>query len=122
MTLEVENYREKLIKERDKIIKELGGVAEAGGVLRVPADSDNDIIEVAQNAPMIDVEASIVDLKTHRLDQINAALDSIDEGTYGTCIKCGKEIDPRRLDADPAALLCIDDASAEDAYVATPTL
>ena len=120
MALDVEKYKELLIKEREKLTGDVGTVADV--VQAMPSDSDNDLIEVAQHGPVVDVESTIIDLKSDRLEQINAALDSIDDGTYGTCTKCGKAIDPRRLDADPAASLCIDDASAEDANVATPTL
>ena len=35
----------------------------------------------------------------------------IEDGTYGTCTACGKEIAPERLEAHPWASLCIDDAS-----------
>ena len=120
MALDVEKYRKMLIKERDELVGELEGVAE--GSLRVPSDSDNDVIEVAQSGPIIDVEATVNDLKTHRLSSIDEALRSIEDGTYGTCAKCGDPIESRRLDADPAATLCIKDAAAEDANVATPTL
>ena len=120
MALDFEKYKERLLKERAELTKEIGGVAEDR--LQVTADSDNDAIEVAQNGPTIDVEATISDLKTHRLDRIDEALRSIEDGTYGTCGKCGNPIEPRRLDADPAAILCITDASAEDANFATPTL
>jgi DnaK suppressor protein len=34
---------------------------------------------------------------------IDQALLRIDEGTYGKCLRCGKEIDERRLDAMPTA-------------------
>ena len=120
MALDVEKYKQRLIQERDGLTGDVGTVADV--VQTIPSDSDNDAIEVAQHGPAVDVESSIVNLKSNRLEQINAALDRIDDGTYGTCAKCGKDIDPRRLDAEPSALLCIDDASAEDANVATPTL
>lgn len=120
MALDVAKYKEKLIIERDELAGDVGRIADV--VQATPSDSNNDIIEVAQHGPVIDVESSIVDRKSNRLEQINAALNRIDDGTYGTCAKCGKDIDPRRLEAEPSALLCIDDASAEDANVATPTL
>jgi len=44
------------------------------------------------------------------LSEIEAALVRIEEGTYGTCTACGKEIAPDRLEAHPWASLCIDDA------------
>lgn len=34
---------------------------------------------------------------------IDQALLRIEEGTYGTCARCGKEIDERRLEAMPTA-------------------
>jgi DnaK suppressor protein len=120
MALDIEKYKDRLLKERAELIKELGGVAEEG--LQVPADSENDVIEVAQSGPIIDVEAGVFDLKTHRLDRIDEALRSIEEGTYGTCAKCGKPIELQRLDADPAALLCIKDATAEDANFVAPAM
>ena len=120
MALDIEKYKERLIKERDELTEGVGTVADV--VQSIPSDSHNDMIDIAQHGPVVDVESSIVNLKSSRLEQINAALDRIEDGTYGTCAKCGKAIDPRRLDAEPAALLCIDDASAEDANIATPTL
>jgi RNA polymerase-binding protein DksA len=43
------------------------------------------------------------------LGEIDAALKRIDEGTYGRCEACGREIAPERLEARPWATLCIDD-------------
>jgi YteA family regulatory protein len=43
-----------------------------------------------------------------RLAMIEEALHSVDEGTYGTCESCGKEIDIERLEAVPYTTLCID--------------
>ncbi|MDJ0709990.1 MAG: TraR/DksA C4-type zinc finger protein [Woeseiaceae bacterium] len=45
------------------------------------------------------------------LRRIDAALQRLDDGDYGYCSKCGEEINPKRLDFDPTALLCIDCAS-----------
>lgn len=42
------------------------------------------------------------------IDQISRALVRIDEGTYGTCERCGRPIDAARLKALPHALLCMD--------------
>jgi RNA polymerase-binding protein DksA len=43
------------------------------------------------------------------LGEIDAALKRIDDGTYGTCVVCGKPIGEERLEARPWATLCIDD-------------
>jgi RNA polymerase-binding protein DksA len=42
------------------------------------------------------------------IDQITRAISRIDEGTYGTCERCGRPIDAARLKALPHALLCMD--------------
>jgi RNA polymerase-binding transcription factor len=42
------------------------------------------------------------------IGQINRAMSRIDEGTYGTCERCGRPIDASRLKALPHALLCMD--------------
>ena len=40
------------------------------------------------------------------LEAIDAALDRIAAGTFGTCAKCGEPISPARLAAVPHAALC----------------
>ena len=42
------------------------------------------------------------------LRQIEAALDRIDQGTYGVCLNCGNPISDERLAAVPHAALCRD--------------
>ena len=119
MALDVEKYKKLLIEERDRLNQNIGTVAE----IAEPVPDDRQM--TAANAPLIsevkDVQNTIADMKTHRLERIEAALQTIDDGTYGKCIKCGKEIDTRRIDADPAALTCIEDAKKESNF-ATPSL
>ena len=40
-------------------------------------------------------------------EDINSALARIREGTYGNCVGCGNEIDPRRLEVLPWSKFCI---------------
>ena len=49
-----------------------------------------------------------------QLREIDAALRRIDDGSYGDCERCERPINPRRLDADPTARLCIDCASSAE--------
>lgn len=46
------------------------------------------------------------------LTEIEDALKKFDDGTYGVCENCGNPIPEVRLEAKPAARLCIDCASA----------
>ncbi len=45
------------------------------------------------------------------LRNIEAALNRIDDGTYGLCRDCDEPINPKRLEFDPTALRCIECAS-----------
>ncbi|HWE82329.1 MAG TPA: TraR/DksA C4-type zinc finger protein [Gaiellaceae bacterium] len=48
------------------------------------------------------------------LSQIVRALGRLDDGTYGTCERCGNAIAHERLLARPAATLCIEDQRRAD--------
>lgn len=41
-----------------------------------------------------------------RLRQLDDALDRLMAGSYGNCSRCGRPIDPTRLDTDPALGVC----------------
>ena len=46
---------------------------------------------------------------------IQAALKRIDRGDYGECHACGEYINPKRLEFDPTAKLCIECAADSNA-------
>ena len=54
-----------------------------------------------------EIASRTLDQKAQRIREIRAALDRIEEGTYGICEQCEKPIGPRRLEAVPWATLCI---------------
>src|SRR6476660_8701693 len=47
------------------------------------------------------------------LERTERALAKLDEGTYGICDVCGKPIAPKRLQAMPDVVLCIECATAQ---------
>ena len=47
------------------------------------------------------------------LERTERALTKLDEGTYGLCDACGRQISRGRLNAMPDAVLCLDCAAAE---------
>jgi DnaK suppressor protein len=48
------------------------------------------------------------------IERIDQALAKIDNGTYGICEVCGKRIPDDRMEAEPYALLCIEDQEADE--------
>jgi RNA polymerase-binding transcription factor DksA len=57
-----------------------------------------------------EVDALVGSLRETLVD-IDAALDKLDAGTYGQCESCGQDIAEARLEAMPAARLCMACAS-----------
>ena len=52
-------------------------------------------------------------LLSREIASVKRALTRIENGTYGTCVGCGADIAPKRLEARPEAALCIQCASKE---------
>ncbi|GEK18403.1 hypothetical protein CPE01_21360 [Cellulomonas persica] len=56
------------------------------------------------------VDALAADVR-RRLAEVDAALDRLAAGTYGTCVVGGEPIDPERLRARPTATTCVEHAA-----------
>jgi phosphoserine phosphatase RsbU/P len=48
------------------------------------------------------------------LEQVDAALERMDNGTYGICVICQGHIEPERLKVDPLATVCLEDLNSEE--------
>jgi DnaK suppressor protein len=53
-------------------------------------------------------------LATETLRQVEEALGRIEDGTYGRCLDCGREIEPARVEAVPWARYCLEDQQRHD--------
>lgn len=69
-----------------------------------PLDLDLEAQEVAGYANRLSVEQNL----EQKLIDINAALQKIENGKYGECENCDKTIPAERLEALPAARICLD--------------
>jgi DnaK suppressor protein len=49
--------------------------------------------------------------RTIQLQRIKASLQRLEKGTFGLCVRCGEDINVKRLEFDPTSPLCIDCAS-----------
>lgn len=73
------------------------------------------VFEAAQDNPdrsvadlLKHVQAAVLGGRSEEIDCIDAALQKLDEGTYGTCEECGCRIPAGRLRAIPYAICCVD--------------
>jgi RNA polymerase-binding transcription factor DksA len=100
--------REQLAEERDRLrdqLNQLGRGPDAG------LDFDEGFADSGQvTAERGEVDALAGNL-VETLQDIEDALAKFNAGTYGTCESCGQPISEARLDAMPAARLCISCAS-----------
>lgn len=75
------------------------------------AGGDEGFADSAQVTEQRSEALAQIDQARSRLLQVDEALASMDEGTYGVCEECGQEINPDRLEARPLSIRCVDCAS-----------
>jgi DnaK suppressor protein len=71
------------------------------GISSEQADEASAVAEYDRNQAMLENDRAL-------LRKIEAALERLDAGKYGICERCGKPINPRRLEALPYVTLCVD--------------
>lgn len=110
-----EQFRVKLLAEKVLLEGELGGIsrkspssvggweATSGGMEVDTADEN----EVADKLEELEENTGIVSQLDTQLIEVNAALERIENGTYGLCEICGKEIELDRLEANPSSRISI---------------
>ena len=112
--IDMEHFRTMLIEERKRVRDAIDYLhAEHPGSLdeeveEISAGSDNHLAETATATLDRELDYSLEENSEQVLNDIDAALRLIDDGTYGTCASCGKQIAEERLEARPWASLCID--------------
>jgi len=109
----IDELKEKLEINKKSIQKELESFAsedpnlkhnwEAKYPNREDGDKDDEADEVQEYDNMLALEHSL-ELK---LKDVKSALEKIENGTYGVCENCGKEITEERLLACPEAKTCL---------------
>ena len=111
--IDTERIRETLTQERYRIQAALDNLHEEnpGSLTDETGDDavyDNHLADTATVTYDRELDYTLEENAEHMLAEIDAALQRIDEGSFGRCTNCGKEIAPARLEARPWATLCID--------------
>jgi RNA polymerase-binding transcription factor DksA len=114
--IETAEYRTKLEEEKVRLLHavgfleretpgsisdELGEVADGG--------TDNHLGDTATAMYDRELDEGLEGGARETLAEIDAALQRMEDGTYGICEVCGKAIGAERLSAIPWTRLCIDD-------------
>lgn len=95
--------RAALIAERGRLLDELGETIENPEPMTYgsQAAAASQVFEQQR-------DLALRERSRGELTRVDAALRALDDGTYGTCVSCGKPIAPARLEAIPWAPTCID--------------
>jgi RNA polymerase-binding protein DksA len=111
-SIDTNRFRDLLIAERTRVAAALdnlrnenpGTVEEETG----EETSDQHLADTATAMHDRELDYGLTENEEDLLKAIDAALQRIDEGTYGTCTNCGKPIGEDRLQALPWTDFCID--------------
>ena len=104
--------RERIERERDEAIGQLrdlgitadGADAESLGDGSTPRDEGDQ----AQASERQDLSFMTRERLAERINRLTAALERLNEGTYGQCESCGRPIEKPRLEALPEAKHCLE--------------
>lgn len=96
--------QETLLDRREQLLRRLGG--ELTGLHDKTTDT-GDSADLAFDSGREEVSSQLAELEARELNQVQRALDRINQGTYGVCEGCGKKIPVARLNALPFTTTCI---------------
>jgi RNA polymerase-binding protein DksA len=99
---DITSARRTLLDERERLRAELSEAIEAPGAMTYgsQAAAASQVFEQQR-------DLALRDRTRLQLGLVEAALGRIDDGTFGTCQRCGKPIAAERLEALPWAAYCI---------------
>lgn len=109
MSVDLQSRRAELVAMRDRVLR-------AAHDLAVDDDGEGELSSAAGDQHLADhagemfdreLDDSLEDNADELVRDIDQAISRIDEGTYGTCARCGQQIPEERLDAVPYAVLCL---------------
>jgi RNA polymerase-binding protein DksA len=110
--IDTKEFQQLLLDERERVAGALEGLQDSISLEQesgeIHAGVDNHLGDTATITYDRELDQTLEENEKHVLDAIDAALQRIEDGTFGTCSTCGKEIGEERLRAMPYATRCID--------------
>lgn len=98
-----------LREERAKLVHQLTELgANEDGELRDDVDYGEGFADAAAATAERTEVMGLVDSVKGMLDNVDAALAGVADGSYGKCAECGKQIGQARLEFRPESIYCVD--------------
>ncbi|MDX2480369.1 MAG: TraR/DksA family transcriptional regulator [Desulfuromusa sp.] len=98
--------RAHLLQVRDELLAESERAYAASQSLG--QDGVPDIGDMSSNSYNQQVLMSLSETQRSRVRDIDAALERMDKGVYGLCMRCEEEIPARRMEVRPFSRYCVD--------------
>src|SRR5689334_5371074 len=117
MTIDTSRFWQLLTEERQRVVAAIDNIhAENPGSMVDETEEvgQTHLGDVATATFDREMASTLEDNSTHVLSEIDAALARIENGTFGTCERCGQPIGAERLEALPWATLCIEDKRKQE--------
>ena len=102
----VAHFKKRLLEKQRQLAEEVGKTALYGKDQE--DDSIKDLGDQANTAYTREFFFELGNGDRRLLRDVVAALQKIDDGSFGSCERCGESISDKRLDALPFARYCID--------------
>ena len=106
MALDLEALRAKLLARREELLAEDRLSSEG----RAPVTLDQDSVGRLSRIDAMQLQQMALAQARRRKTErgaIDTALQRMDEGEYGCCLKCGEDIAPARIEYSPSVTTCI---------------
>jgi RNA polymerase-binding transcription factor len=101
--------RAELVAQAQQLRADLAGIMAASEGANADDEHDPEGATIAFERAQT---AALLDRTEHRILELDRALSRLADGTYGTCVRCGRPIGADRLEARPDATTCIGCATA----------
>lgn len=92
---------------RERLLSMLHYLTSQGSREGVPIDRSPDALDHAQQASDREVELAGLEREVALLNQVRLALQRLERGEYGRCVRCDGRIGAKRLKALPWAGMCL---------------
>jgi len=108
-----EDIRKKLLAQRHELFRQAAQTEEE--LLWLESDIESEVEERGQEETMVRLLDRLDGRAKAEIEAIDRALFKLGSGQYGRCEQCRKAIPQSRLEALPAAAMCMACAQSEEA-------
>ena len=105
---EMDHVKKRLIQRKKELLEDIADILEKEAkeeyqelINTIREEGDIAAAELQESTIL-----ALAEMKAKEVEQIDAAIDRIEQGEYGICLECGEWITPARLEVMPYALRC----------------